>query len=94
MDTRMRGYDKYRVTPDLIGGPYPVPRHPRLDRASMPPELSPPTRSGVQLLVVLDTRMRGYDRPFVMPPKLSPPTRSGVHTLNIVTPDSIGGPCI
>ena len=21
MDTRMRGYDKYRVTPDLIGGP-------------------------------------------------------------------------
>jgi hypothetical protein len=62
----MRGYDKYRVTPDLIGDPYPVPRHPRLDRAYMPPELSPQTRSGVQLLVVLDTRMRGYDRPFVM----------------------------
>ena len=69
MDTRIRGYDKYRVTPDLIGGPFPLSCHPRLDRGSM-------------LMVVMDTRMRGYDKyrvtpdligsPF--PPDLSPPT--------------------
>jgi hypothetical protein len=65
MDTRLRGYDKYRVTPDLIGDSYPVPRHPR--------------PSGIQLLVVLDTRMRGYDRPFVMPDLIGHPCPLNCH---------------
>ncbi len=48
MDTRIRGYDRALVTPDLIGRRWLLIRHPRLDRGSMPS-------------AAMDTRIRGYD---------------------------------
>ena len=60
MDTRIHGYDRTLVTPDLIGRPWFLIRHSRLDRGSMPS-------------VVMDTRIRGYDRTLFTPDLIGGP---------------------
>ena len=46
MDTRIRGYDRTLVTPDLIGRPWFLIRHSRLDRMSMAPDFVTPDLIG------------------------------------------------